>query len=99
MSNVIYSQSNRIAIFKLLLIAILALVMFTPLNAYATDLAASAKQDFKDTFGKDSTFVYILMGLEIISATFLYIKTKNLAVFGGLAAVLLFTAGGFGLIG
>ena len=64
-----------------------------PTIAMATDLAAGAKQDIKDTFGVGST-----AWLEILAAAFLYVKTKNLAVFGGVVALMLFGNVAFGLL-
>lgn len=68
-----------------------------PLVVMATDYAASAKQDVKDTFGPGSTAWYVVMVLEVLAAAFLYIKTKNLAVFGGIVALMLFGNVAFGL--
>lgn len=68
-----------------------------PVVAMATDYAASAKQDVKDTFGPGSTAWYVVMVLEVLAAAFLYIKTKNLAVFGGIVALMLFGNVAFGL--
>lgn len=69
-----------------------------PTIAMATDLAAGAKQDIKDTFGVGSTAWYVVMVLEILAAAFLYVKTKNLAVFGGIVALMLFGNVAFGLL-
>lgn len=68
-----------------------------PVVAMATDYAASAKRDVKDTFGPGSTAWYVVMVLEVLAAAFLYIKTKNLAVFGGIVALMLFGNVAFGL--
>ncbi len=68
-----------------------------PVVAMAIDYAASAKQDVKDTFGPGSTAWYVVMVLEVLAAAFLYIKTKNLAVFGGIVALMLFGNVAFGL--
>lgn len=69
-----------------------------PTIAMATDLAAGAKQDIKDTFGVGSTAWFVVMVLEILAAAFLYVKTKNLAVFGGIVALMLFGNVAFGLL-
>lgn len=101
MSKTLYpvkGKSSIVAAFAIAFVAMFAM-LFLPVDAFAADLAAGAKKDFSDTFGKDSTFMYILLGLEIVSAVFLYIKSKNLAVFGGLIAVMLFTTVAFNLIG
>lgn len=68
-----------------------------PFVAMATDYAAGAKQDVKDTFGVGSTAWFIIMVLEVLAAAFTYIKTKNLAVFGGIVALMLFGNVAFGL--
>lgn len=68
-----------------------------PVVAMATDYAAGAKQDVKDTFGVGSTAWFIIMVLEVLVAAFTYIKTKNLAVFGGVVALMLFGNVAFGL--
>ncbi|GJI56952.1 hypothetical protein HEMROJRC1_20640 [Rodentibacter sp. JRC1] len=61
-----------------------------PAVAMAVDLAAGAKQDVKDTLGVGSTAWTILLVVEILAAVLAYIKTKNLALFGGIIAVILF---------
>lgn len=93
--NFVKSHSSSLAYFTFLVM--LSLFLFTPLNAYAADLAASGKATIRDTFGKGSTVLYTLYVLEILSGIFLYVKTKNLAVFGGIVAVLIFTTVAFGL--
>ena len=69
-----------------------------PTITMAADLAAGAKQDIKDTFGVGSTAWFVVMVLEILAAAFLYVKTKNLAVFGGIIALMLFGNVAFGLL-
>ncbi|WP_334472945.1 type IV conjugative transfer system pilin TraA [Arsenophonus sp. PmNCSU2021_1] len=70
-----------------------------PAAAAATkDLFSGGKEVVKSTFGKGSTVVWILYVLEILAAIFAYVKTKNLAVFGGIAAVIVFVNVVFGLI-
>ncbi|OOF40962.1 hypothetical protein BKK50_09040 [Rodentibacter rarus] len=63
-------------------------VSSVPAVAMAADLAAGAKQDVKDTLGVGSTAWTILLVLEILAAVFMYIKTKNLALFGGIIALI-----------
>ncbi|HAZ4164077.1 TPA: TraA fimbrial protein precursor, partial [Escherichia coli] len=41
---------------------------------------------------------WILYVLEILAAIFSYVKTKNLAVFGGIAAIMVFVNVVFGLV-
>lgn len=76
-----------------------AAVSAMPLVAVADDLAAGAKQNVKDTFGVGSTAWMVLLVLEVLAAVFMYIKTKNLAVFGGIIAVILFGNVAWSLIG
>ncbi|QLK88757.1 hypothetical protein E3U36_12075 (plasmid) [Arsenophonus endosymbiont of Aphis craccivora] len=80
------------------------LLMFIPaMQVYADppttgDLFSDGKEVVKSTFGKGSTVVWILYVLEILAAIFAYVKTKNLSVFGGIAAVIVFVNVVFGLI-
>lgn len=99
MSNTLnpVKSEKRIAVsYAIALVAFFAMLL-SPLNAFAADLAAPGKQTIKDTFGSGSTFMYTLYLLEVLSGIFLYIKTKNLAVFGGIIAVIIFTTVAFGL--
>lgn len=73
------------------------IVLAMPAITMATDYAASAKQDVKDTFGPGSTAWYIIMVMEVLAASFVFIKTKNLGVFGGVVALMLFGNVAFGL--
>ncbi|WP_117083476.1 type IV conjugative transfer system pilin TraA, partial [Klebsiella pneumoniae] len=68
------------------------------LHAHAVDLFKNGKTTVKDTFGSGSTVVWILYVLEILAAIFSYVKTKNLAVFGGIAAIMVFVNVVFGLV-
>lgn len=95
--SVSYMKSNNGVMLQFALVALIAIALFTPLSAYAADLAAKGKATIKDTFGSGSTVLYTLYVLEILSGIFLYIKTKNLAVFGGIVAVLIFTNVAFSL--
>ncbi|NNH97771.1 type IV conjugative transfer system pilin TraA [Pasteurella multocida] len=83
------TQNKYLAILAACMVAVALSMM--PSLAFAKDLVAPGKKTITDTFGSGSTVIYILYVLEIVSALFLYIKTKNLAVFGGLVAVLIFT--------
>ncbi|HGJ5854776.1 type IV conjugative transfer system pilin TraA [Arsenophonus nasoniae] len=79
------------------------LMLFPAMQVYADppttgDLFSGGKDVVKSTFGKGSTVVWILYVLEILAAIFAYVKTKNLAVFGGIAAVIVFVNVVFGLI-
>lgn len=76
----------------------LSLILLPATYIFAEDLFKTGQETVKDTFGKGSTVVWILYVLEILAAVFAYIKTKNLAVFGGIAAVLVFVNVVFGLI-
>ncbi|HGJ5869212.1 type IV conjugative transfer system pilin TraA [Arsenophonus nasoniae] len=79
------------------------LMLFPAMQAFADapasgDLFVNGKGVIQSTFGKGSTVVWILYVLEILAAVLAYVKTKNIAVFGGIAAVLVFVNVVFGLI-
>lgn len=93
-----FVKENRAGLTQGLFFFALLMLFLSPLNAFAAgDLAAPGKATIKATFGSGSTVLYTLYVLEILSGIFLYIKTKNLAVFGGIIAVLIFTTIAFGL--
>ncbi|QHM74032.1 type IV conjugative transfer system pilin TraA [Mixta intestinalis] len=75
---------------KTAVVAALGALAFYMVPAHAVDYFASAKTDVGDTFGNGSAAVYILYILEVLAVLFAYIKTKNLAIFGSIAAVLVF---------
>ncbi|BBW89425.1 MULTISPECIES: type IV conjugative transfer system pilin TraA [Klebsiella pneumoniae complex] len=81
-----------------LAVMFVALMMTPSLHAHAVDLFKNGKTTVKDTFGSGSTVIWILYVLEILAAMFSYIKTKNLAVFGGIAAIMVFVNVVFGLV-
>lgn len=93
-----FVKENRVGLTQGAFLFALFMLFLSPLNAFAADLAASGKQTIKDTFGSGSTVMYALFVLEIVSGVFFYIKTKNLAVLGGIVALLIFTTVAFGLI-
>lgn len=93
-----FVKENRVVLTQGAFLFALFMLFLSPLNAFAADLAASGKQTIKDTFGSGSTVMYALFVLEIVSGVFFYIKTKNLAVLGGIVALLIFTTVAFGLI-
>lgn len=93
-----FVKENRVGLTQGIFLFALFMLFLSPLNAFAADLAASGKQTIKDTFGSGSTVMYALFVLEIVSGVFFYIKTKNLAVLGGIVALLIFTTVAFGLI-
>lgn len=77
---------------------VLAILGALAVPAHAEDLFLSGKETVRDTFGSGSTVVWILYLLEIIAAVFAYVRTKNLAMFGGIAAVMVFVNVAFGII-
>lgn len=93
-----FVKENRVGLTQGAFLFALFMLFLSPFNAFAADLAASGKATIKDTFGSGSTVMYTLFVLEILSGAFLYIKTKNLAVLGGIVALLIFTTIAFGLI-
>lgn len=80
------------------LVASVALMSVPVLQAQAEDLFKGGKTTINDTFGSGSTIVWILYLLEILMAVFTYIKTKNLIMFGGVAAVMVFINIAFSII-
>lgn len=92
-----FVKENRVGLTQGIFLFALFLLFLSPFNAFAKDLAASGKETIKDTFGANSTVIYTLYVVEILSGILLYVKTKNVAVFGGIVAVLIFTTVGFSL--
>lgn len=90
---VAWNKANKPALFTGM-----ALLAAAAMPAHAEDLFANGKTTINDTFGSGSTVVWILYILEIIAAVFTYVKTKNLAMFGGIAAVMVFINVAFGII-
>ncbi|MGA6087219.1 MULTISPECIES: type IV conjugative transfer system pilin TraA [Providencia] len=89
---------NKSAITTLMLFVIGFVIMMMPtLQAHAEDLFAAGKTQIKESFGKDSTIIYILYVIEVLMAIFTYIRTKNLMMMGGIAAVMIFVNVAFGL--
>lgn len=99
MSNIMgFVENNKKAIFQTMALSFVAMFfLLNPSLSFAVDLVAKGKATIKDTFGEGSTVMYALYVLEVLSAVLLYIKTKNLTVFGGLAGVLIFTTVAFSL--
>lgn len=93
------SAKNKNA-FATIAFAFFALVcaLVPSLSAQAADLFADGRETVTDTFGADSTVLYILLILEVLAAIFAYVKTKNLAIFGGIAAIMIFTTIVFNMI-
>ncbi|MBP2199069.1 type IV conjugative transfer system pilin TraA [Pantoea cypripedii] len=76
----------------------LCLLVAMAQQAHAIDLFATGKQLIDDTLGSKSTIVWVLYILEALGATYSYIKTKNLAIFGGIVAVMIYLNVVFGII-
>lgn len=76
----------------------LAILFFPSLNAYADDIFKAGRTEISDTFGKNSTVIYILYIIEIIVAIYLYTKSKNLGVFAGIAVIMVFVNIAFGVV-
>lgn len=94
MNLTLNKHKTAFVVFSVLLIIALC---FIPELALAKDYAEPAKKDIQDTFGSSSTAWWVVMMLEVLTAAFMYIKTKNLAVFGGIIALMLFGNIAFGL--
>ncbi|WP_052130602.1 type IV conjugative transfer system pilin TraA [Erwinia typographi] len=75
-----------------------AMLSVPALSAHAEDLFSGGKTTINDTFGGSSTIVWVLYLLEILMAVFTYVKTKNLIMFGGIAAVMVFINIAFSII-
>jgi len=78
--------------------ATVVLMSIPAMQAHAEDLFSGGKTTINDTFGSGSTIVWILYVLEILFAVFTYVKTKNLIMFAGIAAVLVFINIAFSII-
>lgn len=83
---------------KVMQLSAVTILSIPALQASAADLFSGGKSTISDTFGASSTVIWILYVLEIIAAIFTYVKTKNLAMFGGIAAVMVFVNVAFGII-
>lgn len=83
---------------RLTLLSSIAILFVPAFQAHAEDLFSGGKATISDTFGSGSTVVWILYIIEILAAVFTYVKTKNLAMFGGIAAVMVFINVAFGII-
>lgn len=66
-------------------------------HAADTDVLSGGAGTVNKTFGADSTFAKWLILGEVIVGTFMYIKTKNLMLLGGVVVVVVFTTLGFQL--
>ncbi len=83
--------------FSLMVMVLLLLVEST---GFATDMLSGVKKDVNDNFGSGSTFMYILLVVELVSSVAMYMKNKNILTLAvGLPVVMLVTATGFTLIG
>lgn len=96
MGNSLSLKDNKAMYVALAIVFGLAFFLL-PMDVLAKDYAAAAKTDIQDTFGPGSTAWWVVMVLEVFAAAFMYIKTKNLAVFGGIVALMLFGNVAFGL--
>lgn len=76
----------------------LAILFFPSLNAYAEDIFKAGRTEISDTFGKNSTVIFILYLFEIIVAIYIYTKSKNLGVFAGIAIIMVFVNVAFGVV-
>lgn len=83
-------------IFTWSIVAAFAALIFSG-YANADDILKAGKSTVDDTFGANSTFAKWLILGEVIVGTFMYIKTKNLMLLGGVIVVVVFTTIGFGL--
>lgn len=64
--------------------------LFSMVAFAETDELANAKAQVAGTFGSNSTFMHIMYTIEVIMAMYLYHKTRNIAVFIGIAVLAMF---------
>lgn len=83
---------------KLACVPAVALLASPVMQAHAQDLFSSGKATINDTFGTGSTVMWILYLIEILMAGYTYMKTKNLAMFAGIAALMVFVNVAFGIL-
>lgn len=67
--------------------------------SYADDLLKAGKTAVNDTVGKDSSVMQWLLMLEVLSAIFGYIVTRNLKILGGIVALSIFINICYSIIG
>ena len=103
-------MKNKIGVFKktllkqklFLIVLISTVVAFYIGNALAldpsTDILQGAKGDVTTNFGPGSTFMYVVLAVEIVSGIIAFNKTKNLVVLSGFAIVIIFVNIAFGII-
>ncbi|MFB8746636.1 hypothetical protein NMD07_25615 (plasmid) [Citrobacter cronae] len=82
-------------------LALLTAALFVVMGniSYADDLLKAGKAAVNDTVGKDSSVMQWLLMLEVLSAIFGYIATRNLKVLGGIVALSIFINICYSIIG
>ncbi len=75
----------------LILSGVMLLLSAFPQISCAQDLLAGQKTDINDTFGHGGTVEWILYIVEFLSCLWLYIKTRNPMVLGGLVLLIIAT--------
>ena len=89
--------TRRLAYFATLALMTLLIALSVIHPAHAEDLLQSGAATVNETFGEGSTFSKWLILGEAVFAIFMYIKTKNMMVLGGIAVVIVFLNIAFGL--
>lgn len=76
-----------------------ALFLVTGDSSFADDLLKPGNAAMNDTVGKDSSVMRWLLMLEVLSAIFGYIVTRNLKVLGGIVGLSIFITICYAIIG
>lgn len=89
--------AERLTRFLLLATVALLVTILSMGQVHAADILAPGATTVNETFGAGSTFAKWLILGEVIFGVFMYIKTKNLLLLGGVVVVIVFTTIGFNL--
>lgn len=92
-------RAPGLAYFAVLMLLTAALFLVTGGSSYADDLLKAGQTAVNDTVGKDSSVMKWLLMLEVLSAIFGYIATRNLKVLGGIVALSIFINICYAIIG
>lgn len=92
--------SRRVVAYSMVL-ALLGVVLFMVMSeaSFAVDLLKPGNTAVNDTVGKDSSILRWLLMLEVVSAIFGYIVTRNLKVLGGIVGLSIFINICYAIIG
>lgn len=84
-----------------MVLALLSVALFVVMSeaSFAVDLLKPGNTAVNDTVGKDSSVLRWLLMLEVLSAIFGYIVTRNLKVLGGIVGLSIFINICYAIIG